>query len=486
MIREKAKELLNLLNQGKGCPTLFNNNYYDEEVKKIIEIATNECKSKVLLSNGTTKQYESSISIDNIRDIIYQLLSEKNTIKNSLVRELTSIPKKGIEGILTPVKIDKKVSQEGIPYIDVEKPLPDNFLSIINKNEKTKEQFIKEILTPYLNSVCKQDPKLSKKHFLSRIFSFKNRKEITSQQLQQRCNNFLRENTDLDEEKMRNASTYFVYNLLENPYIKEMVISNELNETNIQVIGQQKKSGYDGMLQNMSYNLLDILQIVPSANDGLKELKDIYANLVGTLQSLSIEPSRDPKLLEEQIKGINKNINRHRQEYYAENGYRTRDVGFDGKDVGLLRTEYVPKAMELYSQEMANLLETSYQMTEQEYIKEVAKLHFRFIQIHPFPDGNGRTARAISNMLLLEKNNVAIFPKQNRPEYISDMNGLHYYANEQYMRGLYTDQSICSGIEEEKVYKLEEYIGIKCIDKEDLYKDRYITEELTYSQEEQR
>ena len=218
---------------------------------------------------------------------------------------------------------------------------------------------------------------------------------------------------------------------------------------------------------------------LPNPNNGLKEIEDIYANTVGQLEALSVEPQKDSELIEEQIKSINRNINRHRQEYYGGDGYRTVNVGFSGKDAGLLRKEYVPQAMKLYSESIKEILKKSGQMDEEQYIKEVAKLHYRFIQIHPFPDGNGRTARAISNMLLLEKNIPAIFTKVNKSEYINQMNAVRGLIDiKEYTEGLYTDHNICDEMEDKSAYKLEEFIGMKCLDKSELYADRNITAEL--------
>ena len=480
MIREKAQNLLNLLKQGKGSATIFGSSYYDEEVLKIIEIATNECKSTVMKKDGTSKRYESDTYIHNIREIIQQLLTDKNTIKNSLVSTLTRIPGRDIPGIMTPIKIDKKVNEKGLPYVEIDKPFPENFKQIIS-GEIDREALTKKVIKPYIARIIRQNKQLSKKHFFSRIFSPFNRKEITNEELIMRFEEYLRQNTDLEEEKISNTAKYFVNNLLGNPSIIQDLINDETQGSSLEVVGEKNKQGYSGMLQNMSNNLFDILNSgsIPNPNDGLREIEDVYANLVGQLQALSIDPEMETGKIEEQIKNINRNINRGRQEYYSEeNGYRTVDVGFRGKDAGLLKTPYVPRAMQLYSEHVAELLQKSDQMSEEEYIKEVAKLHFRFIQIHPFPDGNGRTARAISNMLLLEKNMTAVFPKQNKSEYINQMSRVRGVANNEYIKGLYTDQTICDALENERAYLLEEYIGMTCLGKNDLYKDRQITAEL--------
>lgn len=476
MIREKAKDLLTRLKQGSGSATLFGSSYYDEETLKIINVITNECKSKLMKEDGTIKKYESNIFIHNVEEIVMQLLSDKNSVKNSLVSTLTSVEERNIPGIMQEAKVKKKVNEKGIPYIDIDKPLPDNFKEIIS-GQINREELEREVIKPYIARVCKKEKQLSKRHFISRIFNPLNRREVTNSELISRFEDFLRKNTDVQEEKIQNMSRYFVFNILEMSDIEQEIVENEILGNSVSQRG--KRNGYNEMIQNMSNDLLDILNIIPNPNDSLEEIKDIYANTVGQLEALSLEPQRDPELLEEQIKNINRNINRHRQEYYAANGYRTVDVGFRGKDVGLLRQQYVPKAMKLYSEKLAELLKESEQMSEEQYIKEVSKLHFRFVQIHPFPDGNGRTARAISNMLLLEKNIPATFTKMNKTEYINQMNTVRGLMDiKRYTEGLYTDHSICDEMEDKSTYKLEEFIGMKCLDKSELYADRNITAEL--------
>lgn len=465
MIREKAKELLTKLKQGSGSTTIFGSSYYDDEVLKIIDIITNECKSTVTSTDGIERRYESDIKIHTIKDIIKQILTDKNTIKNSLVSQLTTIDGVNIPGPMAEVAINKKVNEKGVPYIEVENPLPDN-LDLILSGEINREELLRKVIKPYVAKICKYDPELSKRHRFSRLFSPISFKEITDEELKEQIQCYLEANTKLDKDKIKNTTQFFL-NILKNKNVINDLISKEIQGKSIVVIGEKKKNGYNGMIQNISNELMDFMNSIKNPNEGLKEIENIYANMVGQLEAMSITPERETRLLEDQIKRINRFINRNSQEYYGENGYRNVDVRFSGtEDAGLLKTEFVPEAMRLFSESLAEILEQSEQMDEKQYIKEVAKLHFRFIQIHPFPDGNGRTGRAISNMLLLEKNIPAIFSKHNKIDYIKQMNKVRLLIDkEKYIEGLYTDQEICNEMENKDVYKLEEYIGIKCLDK---------------------
>jgi Fic family protein len=53
-------------------------------------------------------------------------------------------------------------------------------------------------------------------------------------------------------------------------------------------------------------------------------------------------------------------------------------------------------------------------------IELAAVFHHRFVQIHPFTEGNGRTARLLMNAILMKKGYpfITIMPKRDRPKYL--------------------------------------------------------------------
>lgn len=55
-----------------------------------------------------------------------------------------------------------------------------------------------------------------------------------------------------------------------------------------------------------------------------------------------------------------------------------------------------------------------------------ARIHKDFVNIHPFVDGNGRIARLIMNLILLQnKYNVTIIPTVLRPQYMGSLEKAH-------------------------------------------------------------
>jgi Fic family protein len=59
-------------------------------------------------------------------------------------------------------------------------------------------------------------------------------------------------------------------------------------------------------------------------------------------------------------------------------------------------------------------------------VKAAALAHKEFVFIHPFIDGNGRTARFLMNLILLQEGyNIAIIPPITRREYIDPLEKAH-------------------------------------------------------------
>ncbi|MCT7894868.1 MAG: Fic family protein, partial [Lactobacillus gasseri] len=75
--------------------------------------------------------------------------------------------------------------------------------------------------------------------------------------------------------------------------------------------------------------------------------------------------------------------------------------------------------------EMDNLIEWSRKAQKEMHpVKYAADLHYKFVTIHPFRDGNGRTARLLMSLALTENGYpvVNIMPdKESREEYMETL-----------------------------------------------------------------
>jgi Fic family protein len=92
--------------------------------------------------------------------------------------------------------------------------------------------------------------------------------------------------------------------------------------------------------------------------------------------------------------------------------YRRTAVRITGTDYSPPNAQKIPEQMK----EVYRLLNTK---TEQP-IQTASEVHQRFVDIHPFIDGNGRTARLLLNLYLMRNNYPpAIILKTERKKYIS-------------------------------------------------------------------
>lgn len=68
---------------------------------------------------------------------------------------------RGIPGLTKAMKIEKKVSEQGLPYLTMDKPFPDDFTSILT-GVPNREELMKNIINPYVARLSKQTPELAK------------------------------------------------------------------------------------------------------------------------------------------------------------------------------------------------------------------------------------------------------------------------------------------------------------------------------------
>ena len=85
--------------------------------------------------------------------------------------------------------------------------------------------------------------------------------------------------------------------------------------------------------------------------------------------------------------------------------YRTREMQVVSGAMGKEKVHYQAPSPEKVKNEMDKFLEWFNSDTKIDLVVKSAIAHFRFIMIHPFDDGNGRIARAISDLLLARSDN---------------------------------------------------------------------------------
>lgn len=109
--------------------------------------------------------------------------------------------------------------------------------------------------------------------------------------------------------------------------------------------------------------------------------------------------------------------------------YRTRNVGVVKSD-GEIHNFIEPLKIE---EKMNEFIQWLHSQTIEDSILLAALVHLKFVSIHPFIDGNGRTARLLMNLVLLQNAYPqAIIKVTNRVEYIQAIEQYQQSKNHDY------------------------------------------------------
>jgi Fic family protein len=109
--------------------------------------------------------------------------------------------------------------------------------------------------------------------------------------------------------------------------------------------------------------------------------------------------------------------------------YRDKPVFISGMDTKFPPPDKINQLMKFFMQSTASLQDG------QHPIEHAAVTHNKFVTIHPFLDGNGRTARLLMNLLLIRSGHtITIIPPVYRSEYIKcayegNKNNHHEFIN---------------------------------------------------------
>ena len=175
-----------------------------------------------------------------------------------------------------------------------------------------------------------------------------------------------------------------------------------------------------------------------------------------------------PEQIETELKEINKISLSHQKAVYMNQvtGYRNVDVGFSANDDGakLLRTNGLEQAMHNLTQEIADLVNSDSngnKLSDLEYLRKASDLTYRFIRIHPFPDSNGRTSRALLNMMTLNRGILVPFSKESKEEYTQAMNRSHEkvgFRSDEYLDAIVNEPEKAAQMESKGANDIFRYI----------------------------
>ena len=329
-------------------------------------------------------------------------------------------------------------------------------------DENAAKKFEKKVLKPYAKQISKDKP-------LSQKFTQKLQKDI--EKMLKSTNN----NSNLNEL----YSNYIVDSILNNPnFIKKTIQSTENKPSSGKFFQKFNKS--NAICQSLNQEFLSNTFNRGCIPDTFLSINELYYTSRTTLSALSVDlPSLTPEALEQHLISLNDSLLQQtgRQSvYYKPGQYREQPVLVGTKELVLNGdkgyvdgfdpqcTERISIAMKPLSSDIISLAQNATNMPLEEYIKQVALIHFRYINIHPFSNGNGRTGRLVTNMLLQEKNLLFnIESDEAKNEYLQVMNSVEHSVLEHmnpsdYLTNLYTNPNANKTAEEASISALSDFI----------------------------
>jgi len=112
-------------------------------------------------------------------------------------------------------------------------------------------------------------------------------------------------------------------------------------------------------------------------------------------------------------------------------GIDTTNAGVFRSDRVLIRgTRFVPPGSHRFKELIPKLISFANEPHIQPVI-QAAELHYNIVAVHPFADGNGRTARLMMNYYFLTKGYpLVILPVEKRPEYLAALDAANSGSTE--------------------------------------------------------
>lgn len=153
---------------------------------------------------------------------------------------------------------------------------------------------------------------------------------------------------------------------------------------------------------------------------GGKPIKDYY-EAIGHSEAydLMYELARSKDITENDIKKLHQLFYKRIDDAKA-GKYRQEKVFVTGSQYTFPAPEKVPQLIKAFVKKIGNLARKHHP------VEYAALVHKDFVFIHPFTDGNGRVARLLMNLALLQKGyTIAIIPLLLRSEYIRTLEKAH-------------------------------------------------------------
>jgi cell filamentation protein len=111
---------------------------------------------------------------------------------------------------------------------------------------------------------------------------------------------------------------------------------------------------------------------------------------------------------------------------------KLRDVNISKGGFPFPAAKYLTHSMQLFDDELLSQLPNKY-LSREELIKSIATVHGELLFIHPFREGNGRTARILANLMARKQGYDALsFEKINKENFDTYVKAIQKAAEKDY------------------------------------------------------
>lgn len=459
MIKDATAIMLKLIrkNEGLNKSDLFNN---DMELQKIVDIILSECRCSVIDKDGDYTRFGSSTDIRIIKMLIQIFLSNIKEIPQEVVA--MALTKEGVIGPFKKICFEKIYDEENNKYdIEIEEVFPKEFhVNIFKTNLNVRERFLNEIIKPYVkNIIWENEDLMNKSPITSHISKYFSKLFVipkSDEQIVKELSEILNSGIDIqNKDLLNNIANYIFVNIMNNKYFKTELINRTLDTTELQKLGKIS-IGFKSLVENMSYETLKLIELRNFPYGEMISIKDTFYTIIAVLEALSADfDNLDETEILSEIERINVLYNVTNKNKNQEKAvYRVDEVVSNqyGDTDEFVKPENIQNALQNLCKMIKVLLNKKDSIDEETYINEVLRIHYRFIKIQPFKSGNGRTARAIVNVLLQSKGLIGLFRKEKRKdylEYIKNANKIIRKNGTKYLSALSEKTMECIELENE-------------------------------------
>ncbi len=492
--RNYARKLLDRLNNTNYIASpYFQFNTLEED---IIESIVNECKCTI--TYPFIKKYESEISKYAVDGIVRELLRNGASIPKEIMNFFI-FSNGNYSGFNTDAKLVKGIDSESCQYIPL---ITIDTIDDRHIHDPDMNQALQDLYTKYARELLFED---SRRKSTERCITTVNKFTLFKQKLINKkftqddfYNQYLaiisKYSSCKDIDFLQNSAlskTESMYSIS----FKQNILNRFKNGTAITLLEDKEKkiSAYEKALHQITAEIQEELSLMPDLTSYTNEIIQIKSDIEAQLKAYSISLfGKSSSEIEEIIKRINQiSLAEDKNKYTDINtGYRTAQVGFGKDDRGtkLLDVQHISVAMKYLADDIYDLINTSSELSDEEYLKRATELSYRFIRIHPFPDSNGRTSRALLNMISLERNILIPFSKENKDSYMNAMNTSHvqvgFRDDNGYLESLYSNPKIASDLEHKYTQPICDFVLSKAkkpVDTSSKSNDRIVDCELDRS-----